>query len=44
MDTYGAGFAVLWTGFWEMVGLMWIYGVRNVSKDFKLMLGSEPSM
>ena len=20
MDTYGAGFAVLWTGFWELVG------------------------
>ena len=42
MDTYGAGFAVLWTGFWELVGLMWIYGVCNVSKDIKLMLGSEP--
>ena len=22
---------------------MWIYGYRNVCKDFKLMLGSEPS-
>ena len=43
MDTYGAGFAVLWTGFWELVGLMWIYGYRNVCKDIKLMLGSEPS-
>jgi len=44
MDTYGAGFAVLWTGFWELVGLMWIYGYRNVCKDIKLMLGSEPSV
>ena len=44
MDTYGAGFAVLWTGFWELVGLMWIYGFRNVSKDIKLMLGSEPCL
>ena len=44
MDTYGAGFAVLWTGFWECVGLMWIYGYKNVCKDIKLMLGSEPSI
>lgn len=43
MDTYAAGFAVLWIAFWEIVGFMWIYGVRNVSKDIKLMLGSEPS-
>jgi SNF family Na+-dependent transporter len=28
MDTYGAGFAVLWVAIWEMIGLMWIYGVR----------------
>ncbi|XP_059095413.1 sodium-dependent proline transporter-like [Tigriopus californicus] len=42
MDTYGAGFAVLWTAFWEVAGLMWVYGVMNVCKDFKLMLGSEP--
>jgi uncharacterized membrane protein len=44
MDTYGAGFAVLFTAFFEMVGFMWVYGVKNVSKDIKLMLGSEPSI
>ena len=43
MDTYGAGFAVLWIAFWECVGFMWIYKVTNFSKDLKLMLGSEPS-
>ena len=43
MDTYGAGFAVLWIAFWECVGFMWIYKVTNFSKDIKLMLGSEPS-
>ena len=42
MDTYGAGFAVLWIGIWELIGLMWIYGVLNVSKDIELMLGHEP--
>jgi hypothetical protein len=44
MDTYGSGFAVLWVAIWEMIGLMWIYGVKNVSNDFKLMLGSPPSI
>ena len=42
MDTYGAGFAILWIAFWECVGFMWIYGVKNVCKDIKLMIGSEP--
>jgi len=42
MDTYGAGFAVLWIAFNECVGFMWIYGVRNFSRDLKLMLGTEP--
>lgn len=43
MDTYGAGFAVTFVGIWELIGLMWIYGFKNVCKDIKLMLGSEPS-
>merc|ERR1711989_52528 len=32
MDTYGAGFAVIWIALWEVVALMWIYGVCNFSK------------
>ena len=44
MDTYGAGFAVLWIAFWECVGFMWIYGFRNFCKDIKLMIGSEPGI
>merc|ERR1711963_881619 len=43
MDTYGAGFAVLWIAFNECVGFMWIYGVRNFCRDIKLMLGHEPN-
>ena len=42
MDTYGAGFAVLWIALWEVVALMWIYGFKNFSKDIALMIGSEP--
>jgi len=43
MDTYGAGFAVLWIAFNECVGFMWIYGVKNFCRDIKLMLGHEPN-
>ena len=42
MDTYGAGFAVLWIALWEVVALMWIYGFKNFSKDIELMIGSQP--
>jgi len=44
MDTYGAGFAVIWIALWEVVGLMWIYGVNNFSKDISLMIGSQPNI
>ena len=44
MDTYGAGFAVLWIALWEVVAIMWIYGYKNFSKDTALMIGSEPMM
>jgi len=44
MDTYGAGFAVLWIALWEVVALMWIYGYKNFSKDIELMIGSQPMM
>lgn len=30
MDTYGAGFAVLWIALWEVVAVMWIYGFWSV--------------
>jgi len=42
MDTYGAGFAVIWIALWEVICLMWIYGVCNFSKDISLMIGSQP--
>ena len=36
MDTYGAGFAVIWIALWEVIALMWIYGVCNFSKVNKI--------
>ena len=40
MDNYGAGFGVLWIALWEVIAIMWIYGVWNFSKDIKLMIGA----
>ena len=42
MDTYGAGFSVLFIGTCEIISFNWIYGYRNVAKDIKLMLGFQP--
>ncbi|QQP41286.1 Transporter [Caligus rogercresseyi] len=38
------GYAVLWVSLWEIIGFMWIYGHKNVGRDFKLMLKSTPGM
>lgn len=43
MDTYAGGFAVLFISIFEIIGLMWIYGIRRFSADLKLMLGHEVS-
>lgn len=41
MDTYAGGGAVLFIAICEIVGLMWLYGVRRFCADLKLMLGHE---
>ncbi|XP_040580671.1 sodium- and chloride-dependent glycine transporter 1 [Lepeophtheirus salmonis] len=38
------GYAVLWVSLWEIIGFMWIYGHKNVCRDFKLMLKSSPGI
>ena len=43
MDAYGAGFAIIFVGIWELIGFCWLYGYQNIAKDFQLMLGSQPS-
>lgn len=42
MDTYSAGVSLLFIALCEVIALMWIYGVRNFSEDFKFMLGKSP--
>ncbi|KAL3204399.1 hypothetical protein MRX96_011417 [Rhipicephalus microplus] len=42
-DNYGVGQAVFLYAIFEVVGLMWIYGIRNVIRDFEFMLNSKIS-
>ncbi|KAK3757208.1 hypothetical protein RRG08_047399 [Elysia crispata] len=44
MDHYGADFAVLILAFWEVVAIMWGYGVKNVINDLEYMLGAKPCL
>ena len=43
MDTYGAGMSVIIIAIFELVAIMWGYGVNNFCKDIKSMLGFTPS-
>lgn len=42
-DNYGVGQAVFLYAIFEVVGLMWIYGIRNVIRDFEFMLNAKIS-
>jgi len=44
MDTYGASISVMVIAIFEMITVMWIYGVKNFCEDMKVMLGFTPSM
>ena len=43
MDTYGAGMSVIIIAMFELIAIMWVYGVRNYCRDIKAMLGFSPS-
>ena len=43
MDTYGAGMSVIIIAMFELIAIMWVYGVREYCRDIKAMLGFSPS-
>ncbi|XP_014241523.2 sodium- and chloride-dependent glycine transporter 2-like isoform X2 [Cimex lectularius] len=43
MDVYGGGMAVLFIAIAESIALVWIYGLKNLCRDMKFMLGFQPS-
>ena len=43
MDTYGAGMSVIIIAIFELIAIMWVYGVREYCRDIKAMLGFSPS-
>ena len=40
LDNYGANFQLLFYGFAEAAGLMWIYGAKRFVNDIRTMLGN----
>ncbi|KAK3799770.1 hypothetical protein RRG08_025385 [Elysia crispata] len=42
MDYYGADFSVLFLSCFEVISVMWVYGVMRFVKDIEYMLGSKP--
>ncbi|OQR66232.1 hypothetical protein BIW11_14290 [Tropilaelaps mercedesae] len=44
LDTYCAGVSLLTVATIEIITLMWIYGVSNLSSDVKFMLGARPNV
>ncbi|XP_067126213.1 sodium- and chloride-dependent glycine transporter 2-like isoform X1 [Centruroides vittatus] len=43
MDTYGGGYSVLVIAVFELLALMWGYGVRRFCSDLEFMLGFRPN-
>merc|ERR1712004_241113 len=44
IDSYAGGFPRLFTGLFEMSGVLWIYGIAKFSEDIKMMIGRKPSI
>lgn len=42
MDHYGADFSVLFLSCFEVISVMWVYGVMRFIKDIEYMLGAKP--
>lgn len=38
-EDYGVGISVFLFGIFETIGFMWIYGVNNLCRDIKFMVG-----
>ncbi|RWS23773.1 Sodium-dependent dopamine transporter-like protein [Leptotrombidium deliense] len=41
LDTYAAGYSILFAVFCEAIAVSWIYGIKRFSNDIKEMLGFE---
>ncbi|XP_068082060.1 sodium-dependent proline transporter-like [Anabrus simplex] len=44
MDVYGGGVAVLGIAVLEIIGLIWLYGLRQICNDLEFMLGKRPGL
>lgn len=44
LNNYGAGVAVFFYAVLEVIGVMWIYGLKNFCKDVEFMLNKPPGI
>ncbi len=44
LDNYGVGTAAFLYGILEVVGIMWVYGLKNFCLDAQFMLGNQVSI
>ncbi|CAL1542901.1 unnamed protein product, partial [Lymnaea stagnalis] len=42
METFGAGYSILFAVFFETVAVSWAYGVHNFAADIEAMIGQKP--
>jgi solute carrier family 6 amino acid transporter-like protein 5/7/9/14 len=44
VDTFGAGFVILFMATMEMIGFIWVYGLSNIIRDVEFMLNKRISI
>ncbi|KAH9503902.1 hypothetical protein Btru_064110 [Bulinus truncatus] len=42
METFGAGYSILFAVFFETIAVSWAYGVHNFAADINAMIGKKP--
>lgn len=44
LDSYAAGYSILFAVFFETIAIAWFYGTDRFSKDIQMMLGFKPGI
>ena len=42
MDNYAAGWPYLFIGLSELLGMYWMYGIKNYYRDLRTLMGFNP--
>ncbi|KAK2175470.1 hypothetical protein NP493_729g00034 [Ridgeia piscesae] len=44
LDTYAGGFPRLFTGIFELIAIIWVYGFARFAEDVEMMTGHKPNL